>query len=409
MRRRLALLVVTLALAGPALAGCGGSGHHASAAGAGTTSTGSTTSTSTTATSTSTSTSTSTATTATAGQGAAREHLFYGPSGGPVPAGTRATSITFISPSIAFVLGTAPCAHPPCSAILRTRDRGATWVGLPAPLESVSGVGGDGLWGLRFADSHHGYAFGHGLWQTTDGGAHWQRARAPGQAIVKLEAVADRELVAIVSPGSTLALYHRSLAGGSWTRVAGGGTAIGAASLSVNGSNVWAIVGAKVLRSTDGGLSFGLVAAPCRSGFSPLSIADDGPHVYVLCVGQGAAGSTEKQVFQADATGGSAWTPAGRPPRAGDGGELAAGSDRALVISSASGASFLYHSTDAGRHWRTGLLAPDGGAGWSDLGFTTATDAVVIHGAAGSNGAGATLGQVLLSEDGGLTWHRASL
>lgn len=406
MRRRLALLVVTLVLAGLALAGCGGSGHHTSAAAAGTTSSAPTTPTSPSTVTTSSSTTTPTKT---AEPGAAPDTLSYGPSGGPVPADTRATSISFISPSIAFVLGTAPCAHPPCSAVLRTRDRGSTWVGLPAPREAVSSVGGNGLWGLRFADSHHGYAFGHGLWQTTDGGAHWQLARAPGQAIVRLEAVADRELVAVVSLGPTLALYHRPLTNGSWTRVTGGGTSIGGASLSVNGSSVWAIVGSKVLRSTDAGLSFGPVVTPCRGAFAALSIADDGPHAYVLCVGQGAAGSTEKQVFQAETIGGSGWTPTGRPPRGGDGGEMAAGSDRALLISSASGASFLYRSTDAGRHWRSGLVELDGGAGWSDLGFTTPTDAVVINGAAASIGNSATLGQVLLSQDAGLTWHRASL
>jgi hypothetical protein len=35
------------------------------------------------------------------------------PAGGPVPAHTSATSVTFISTQTAYVLGTAPCAHRP--------------------------------------------------------------------------------------------------------------------------------------------------------------------------------------------------------------------------------------------------------------------------------------------------------
>jgi hypothetical protein len=55
------------------------------------------------------------------------------PSGGPVPAGFRAASVTFVSTREAFVLGTAPCKHAPCTSIARTLDRGVSWRGLPAP------------------------------------------------------------------------------------------------------------------------------------------------------------------------------------------------------------------------------------------------------------------------------------
>ena len=49
------------------------------------------------------------------------------PPGGPVPAGFTATSVTFVSAQEAFVLGTAPCSHVPCTSIVRTVDRGASW------------------------------------------------------------------------------------------------------------------------------------------------------------------------------------------------------------------------------------------------------------------------------------------
>lgn len=95
---------------------------------------------------------------------------------GPVPAGFAATSVTWVSPDEAFVLGTAPCAHAPCTSVLRTLNRGATWAGLPAPAEPVGAPGQGGVvWGIRFATPEHGFVFGDGLWETTDGGARWSR------------------------------------------------------------------------------------------------------------------------------------------------------------------------------------------------------------------------------------------
>ena len=51
------------------------------------------------------------------------------PPGGPVPSGFTATSVTFVSAQEAFVLGTAPCPNAPCTSIVRTLGRGASWRG----------------------------------------------------------------------------------------------------------------------------------------------------------------------------------------------------------------------------------------------------------------------------------------
>jgi hypothetical protein len=48
----------------------------------------------------------------------------------------------------------------------------------------------------------------------------------------------------------------------------------------------------------------------------------------------------------------------------------------------------------------------DGGLGWADLGFTSPSDAVVVHGPADSSSASdGRIGKVVLSSDGGATWH----
>lgn len=336
------------------------------------------------------------------------------PAGGPVPAGTEATSVTFIAPGTAFVLGTAPCDAQPCSAILRTTDRGGHWVGLPAPRESVSYYLGSGLWGLRFADASHGYAFGQGLWETSNAGRSWAKAAPPAPTILSLEAVQGRELVALgqtCTPGQgchgKLGLYHAPV-GGAWSQVTTVRSSTAAASIAVHGSTVWVLAGNGLLYSSDGGQTFRFEAQPCPTRGAnfgqPTSITDDGAHVYLLCTGQGFTGHTLKFVYATTGPG-AHWAPVGKPPTPGDGGQISAGSDGSIVIATYSAASFLYRSADGGRTWKTAKTEADGGAGWSDLGFTTPTDAVVVHGpaVAGSQ----RPGQVLLSEDGGQSWRAA--
>ena len=99
---------------------------------------------------------------------------------------------------------------------------------------------------------------------------------------------------------------------------------------------------------------------------------------------------------------GATWTLAGHPASAGDGGMIAASAPGHLTIATTSAASWLYYSADNGKTWRTVVSYLDGGQGWNDLGFTTTGDGVVIH---GHPAYGDMLGQLLLTDNGGLTWH----
>jgi photosystem II stability/assembly factor-like uncharacterized protein len=99
-----------------------------------------------------------------------------GPAGGPVPAGFHAVDLSFVDVNHGWALGTAPCAAPPCTSIVRTTDGGHSWVGIPAPRAPLAGSPGS-ISGLRFADRLRGYAFGIGAsYRTVDGGASWQRS-----------------------------------------------------------------------------------------------------------------------------------------------------------------------------------------------------------------------------------------
>ncbi len=103
-----------------------------------------------------------------------------GPLGGPVPPDFAAASVTFVSLQTGWVLGTAPCTSPPCTSVVRTRDGGKTWAGIPAPKVGLSTDQLTGVHQIRFADAENGWAFGPELWATHDGGAHWTRVTLSG-------------------------------------------------------------------------------------------------------------------------------------------------------------------------------------------------------------------------------------
>jgi hypothetical protein len=336
------------------------------------------------------------------------------PSGGPVPIGFAATSVTFVSPQEAFVLGTAPCAKAPCTSILRTLNRGASWRGLPAPvvpLAARSQLAGPAVWGIRFANPSDGFVFGHGLWETTDGGEHWSQAISPGSSIESLEVI-DGQVLAIAAActanggcGQSGTLERRPLAGGAWQAVA---------QVSIPGAiatraRVAAVLaGDAVIVTGNGGVSTVDHSGPCHTTAieAPVSVAVTGSSdLAVLCAGNGAAGSVGKTVYVSDDLG-AHWTKAGSPAPGGDPEGLSAGSTSQLVVAAASGASMLYYSADGGAQWSTAYYQGDGGLGFNDLGFTTPADGVVVYGPAQSDdNVESRPGWLLLTSNGGASWH----
>jgi hypothetical protein len=339
------------------------------------------------------------------------------PSGGPVPIGFAARSVTFVSTEEAFVLGTAPCAKAPCTSILRTLNRGASWRGLPAPVVPLSApfeVTGPAVWGIRFANPSDGFVFGNGLWETTDGGERWTPAASPGGSIVSLEVI-DGQVLAIAATctasggcGQTGTLERRPLAGGAWQAVA---RASIPGAIATQARVAAVLAGDAVIVSGNGGISTVDHSGPCGPTAieAPVSIAVTGPNgLAVLCAGNGAAGSVDKTVYVSDDLG-AHWTKAGSPARGGDPEGLSAGSTSQLVVAAASGASMLYHSADGGAQWSTAYDEGDGGLGFNDLGFTTPADGVVVYGPTQSDGnAESRPGWLLLTSNGGASWRPIS-
>ena len=331
------------------------------------------------------------------------------PSGGPVPVGFRAASVTFVSTREAFVLGTAPCQHAPCTSIARTRDRGVSWRGLPAPVVPLGEPGissGFAVWGIRFATPEHGFVFGNGLWVTSDGGEHWSAAAYPGGSIISLEIIDGQVLAVTMRPGSagkaSWTLLRRPLTGGAWSRLVTQASAIG--NIATQARVAAILDGTSVLVTGDGGLTITRHPLPCTASPFPVpaSVAVQAPHgLALLCTGQGYTGHTDKTVYVSGDLG-ATWKLAGHPSSAGDGGVITASAPGHLTIATTSAASWLYYSADNGKTWRTVVTYLDGGQGWNDLGFTTTRDGLVIH---GHPYYGDMLGQLLLTGNGGKTWQ----
>ena len=338
--------------------------------------------------------------------------------GRPAPAGVRPASVSFVSAGTGFVLGAVSCAHPPCTMVLRTLDRGRSWRSLSAPGEAISVPDGNGLCGLRFADARRGYAYGAGLWLTRNGAAGWQPMKMPGRTVLALAAVQDRELVAAMTACRSVgcprgvALYQRPIRAGVWKRFAvntSRATAFDTA-IAVHGDVVWVLAGYDLYVSTDGGRSFHTHNQPCHPphrGMGLPSPADQRrrpahlsavPGLRIQRAGSRGTSTGPAAPHQA----GARW--ASRPPPEGAA-AFAAASDKAIVSAAVSGASSLYRSADGDRHWRTVLSYGDGGAGWADLGFTSALDGAVIHAPAPH----ASSGKLLITNDAGRTWRPTSL
>lgn len=332
-----------------------------------------------------------------------------GPPGGPVPAGFQAQSVTFVSDQEGYVLGRTSCSAASCTAVLRTMDGGRTWAGIPAPSVGVgSGPEADEI---RFADPMDGWVFGHQVLESThDGGAHWSNVPLPGGgSIQSLEAGAGFAYALVITGNGAnpapAAVYRTPAGADTWSVVPGGTVPNAVAGVVlVHGPSLWMVVqpaaGASVFRAYSGG-TWATRSLPCQGPSGDAIAAADTVDMAVVCASGAAAGQQPKLVYvSADA--GSSWKAAGSAPQGGDTLGLAMASTSSLVISAASGASELYGSFDGGRTWTTVEQDTSGGGlPWEDLGFTDASQGVVVEGQVGIPGSRTHL---YITRDGGHSW-----
>jgi hypothetical protein len=348
------------------------------------------------------------------------------PAGAAVPSGFEPGSVTFVSATTGFVIGIdSSCPASTCVALARTTDGGTSWTAVRAPgagyvshgVEPSSTV--PAVSEVRFADARDGWIYGPSLFATHDGGATWQRVNLSG-SVISLE-TSGGYVDAVVSPCSgegqcteSPKLYQATASGGGFVPILTGPSVnssvsqellslhapVGFADMSGPDASPAAVYATEDLAKPNGWKAFPDPCALVRGDFLVQFVAPDASSLYSLCSGTGAAGSEMKSVVRT--TGGNSRV-VGTPPPAGDTQAMSVSpSSDILVVAAASGASWLYRSTDRGSTWNTAEAYNDGGVGFNDLGFTTSTQGVVIHGYPGPPAH--YVSQLLMTTTSGATW-----
>jgi hypothetical protein len=316
----------------------------------------------------------------------------------PVPKVFEAQSASFVSAQTGFVLGTRHCSRLPCTALLeKTVNGGATWASVPAPAVSLvprfttspaSAV--NSVW---FENANDGWLFAPGLWATTNGGKRWHRVTAVPGDVIDL-AAAGGEVYASAEPAEggldQARLYESQVGSSQWKLVP---KVLPTNLVTVFGHSVWAgsASGAGdggfkpvLWTSTDSGRHWSKLSFHCpqpdltASGVAAASTSD----VAIACSNQAypQPGLSEKEVFTST-NGGRTFHLQGEPPEPGQvyGLAMPSGNPKVITLNSASGASYLYESTDGGKSWAATNAYTDGGLGFNDLAYASATTGYVVH------------------------------
>jgi photosystem II stability/assembly factor-like uncharacterized protein len=312
-------------------------------------------------------------------------------SGNPPSKAFEAQSASFVSAQTGFVLGTRGCSRLPCTPVLeKTVNGGKTWASVPVPaVELVQRYATSPLSGVstvRFENASDGWLYNPGLWATTNGGKTWQRVSMPKEAFVL--AASDGVAFAVGQPSTGglagAKLYENKVGTAKWTVVPGVSPQNG---LAVSGESVWAGIASGVdgglWTSADSGLHWSKLSFRCPKvalTASPVAAASSSD-VAIACSDQGypQPGFSVKELFTS-ANGGRTFHLAGEPPEPGQvyGLAMPLGNPHVITLNAASGASWLYQSTDGGKVWKANEYY-DGGVGFNDLAYVSATTGYVVH------------------------------
>jgi photosystem II stability/assembly factor-like uncharacterized protein len=335
-------------------------------------------------------------------------------------------SITFVNDSVGAVLGqtTAGCPAGTCTTMAGTSDYGQSWTKVDAPPAGPPS-GSTGVSQVRFLDGNNGWAFGPELYATHSGGATWTKIAGLKGRVIDLSTVDDQAYAVVAtctgsgsdfaSGCSGFALYSTFYNSDDWQPVPGvaGKAPVRPGGLQLTGQYGYLLAGSALFAGSPSGGPWqkvtpasGLVPACLasksgqsgqsgrsgQSGLSGLIAPGANSDLYLICQPTGGGAGT----LYASADAGQTWQKSGPFTEPGPATSLAvAPTSGTLVAATTSG---LFYSTDQ-RTWHrasTGAgSAPAGGFGF--VGMTTTTQGVAIS-------ADASLREIFITSDGGLTW-----
>ena len=332
------------------------------------------------------------------------------PSASTALLGLSPASVTFVSPNDGWVLGTGSCSGAQCAAIRRTADGGRTWAAVSAPHAAIvpgGYQGAPGISGIRFADARNGWAFGPDLWATHDGGATWARLTIAGlpadAAIVALE-TARGTVHAVVLDGQDYRVASSPIGSDDFrlsaVRVPVGAGPVPSVQLVLSGVAGWLIENDRTVVGGARLVNGAWVAwqPPCADVVGPAFLAASSPTELAAACDVGLWGTSTGDHLYLSHDGGSRFVESGAAVPLQMAAQVASASQSVIVVggSDATGA-VLVATFDGGRTWA--VVAHLGAVAIADLGFTTATQGVVIT--ASANGTAS----LLMTRDGGRTWR----
>ena len=335
----------------------------------------------------------------------------------PVPANFEPGSVSFVSGSRGFLLGTSPCGHAPCTAVLATSDGGNTWAPVAAPGASFAATAGarPSVSQVVFAGASDGWAYGNSLWATYDGAHTWQNGprwpRTFAEQFRPLCLCISGELFAGAAncQGPALRLERSVVGSEKWAPVPGISGYGTSAIIAVNGANAWVSMvprdhGAAMIWTTaDGGAKWHSLPDSCYQPAQATDLAGlaspGGRVVFELCAGNPGAGQEGKSL-RISSDGGSTSRLVSYLPLGGLAQGIAAAGHDNVYVTAVSGASDVYSSDNGGRTWDARIF-DDGGAGLTDIGFSTPSFGAAIEGQPAD---GPVADRLLVTDDGGATW-----
>jgi photosystem II stability/assembly factor-like uncharacterized protein len=332
-----------------------------------------------------------------------------------VPKGFTAVEYTFISNDVGWALGSAPCSQPPCTSLLRTRDGGRTWVGVPAPRVELHYPCARPTCGsipfaghVIFADERNGWVYGSVLYVTHDGALHWHQV-PPLQGIVGVLAGNGTVLVLhqftrhegqCVEPDCSIVASEADSGSDSFRQVPLPTFAYGNYGWPArHADKIWLLVGGSknntLFRSVDAGQHWSTLHVPCaNSGAAQLDVTASG-ELWTVCPSESSTNDPPGYLLVSP-DGGTTWNPPrpiphGHDPQQGVLG-IAVSADGHGYANVAS--DTLLVTNDDGQHWQRSLYIPK-----RYLESIGSQDATHAHALAGAPSTG-----MWRTTDGGAHW-----
>jgi hypothetical protein len=342
----------------------------------------------------------------------------------PAEAAFSPVSVTYVSQSEGWALGTGPCGPKRCARLLHTSNDGATWSLVPEPVAGP--LGPDSIPGLevRFADLDDGWIFSTlpsgeqavRAWSTHDGGQHWSAVAFPvtsanGIGLEDIEA-SGGVVDAAVQVGDQVDIFSSPVSTNAWRRTGGpyqlGAGPVPFGELALQGSSGWFVENDRVVVSGGRREPSGTWKSwqpPCsRAGGPVILSAPTASQVDAVCTEGVWTGGKISVDLVKSTNGGATFGPQRALPASSV--DLAAAIGTAtMALGTETGNNtpgvVLDMSFNGGNSWQP--VYRNAGGGWLELGFTTIQQGVAI--VLGPQGGRNTM---LVTRDGGRHWAPVS-